>query len=80
MVPSAGRLVWFRRDLRATQVNGARRSRIRTFIKKVENAIASGDKEAASAALRAAQVELSKHPRWSAPFYWAGLVLQGEYR
>ncbi len=35
-------------------VNKARRSRIRTFLRKVEEAIASGDKDAAAAALRAA--------------------------
>jgi CHAT domain-containing protein len=33
-----------------------------------------------AAALRAAQVEMSKHERWSAPYYWAGFVLQGEYK
>ncbi|SIT81203.1 30S ribosomal protein S20 [Pontibaca methylaminivorans] len=43
-----------------TAVNKARRSRIRTFIRKVEEAIASGDKDAASAALRAAQPELMR--------------------
>lgn len=42
------------------QVNKARRSRIRTFLRKVEEAIASGDKEAASAALKAAQPELMR--------------------
>jgi CHAT domain-containing protein/Tfp pilus assembly protein PilF len=31
-------------------------------------------------ALRAAQLELARHPRWSAPFYWAGFILQGEWR
>jgi CHAT domain-containing protein/tetratricopeptide (TPR) repeat protein len=31
-------------------------------------------------ALRTAQLELARHPRWSAPFYWAGFVLQGEWR
>ena len=41
-------------------INKARRSRIRTFIRKVEEAIASGDKEAATAALRAAQPELMR--------------------
>jgi CHAT domain-containing protein len=30
-------------------------------------------------ALRTAQLELSRDPRWSAPFYWAGFVLQGEW-
>jgi CHAT domain-containing protein len=31
-------------------------------------------------ALRQAQLELSRQPRWSAPFFWAGFVLQGEWR
>jgi CHAT domain-containing protein len=30
-------------------------------------------------ALRMAQLELSQDRRWSAPFYWAGFVLQGEW-
>ena len=42
------------------QVNKARRSRIRTFLRKVEEAIASGDKDAATAALRSAQPELMR--------------------
>lgn len=41
-------------------INKARRSRIRTFVRKVEEAIASGDKDAAAAALRAAQPELAR--------------------
>ncbi|MFD1160208.1 30S ribosomal protein S20 [Roseovarius aestuarii] len=41
-------------------VNKARRSRIRTHLRKVEEAIASGDKDAAVAALRAAQPELMR--------------------
>ena len=41
-------------------INKARRSRIRTYLRKVEEAIASGDKEAATAALRAAQPELMR--------------------
>ncbi|MFD0860005.1 30S ribosomal protein S20 [Roseovarius aquimarinus] len=41
-------------------INKARRSRIRTFLRKVEEAIASGDKTAAEAALRAAQPELMR--------------------
>ncbi len=43
-----------------TEVNKARRSRIRTFLRKVEEAIASGDKTAAQAALQAAQPELMR--------------------
>jgi small subunit ribosomal protein S20 len=41
-------------------INKARRSRIRTYLRKVEEAIASGDKEAATAALRAAQPEIMR--------------------
>lgn len=32
------------------------------------------------AALRAAQIALSREPRWQAPYYWAGFVLQGNWR
>ncbi len=41
-------------------VNKARRSRIRTFLRKVEEAIASGDATVAEAALKAAQPELAR--------------------
>ena len=41
-------------------VNKARRSRIRTYLRKVEEAIASGDKDAAASALRVAQPELMR--------------------
>jgi small subunit ribosomal protein S20 len=41
-------------------VNKARRSRIRTYLRKVEEAIASGDQDAATVALRAAQPELMR--------------------
>ena len=41
-------------------VNKARRSRIRTFLRKVEEAIASGDQAAAQDALKAAQPELMR--------------------
>lgn len=47
-----------RQTERRTAVNKARRSRIRTFLRKVEEAIASGNKDAAVDALRAAQPEL----------------------
>ena len=33
-----------------------------------------------AAALREAQIALSKQKRWSSPYYWAGFVLQGEWR
>jgi small subunit ribosomal protein S20 len=44
-----------RKIARRTQVNRARVSRVRTYLRKVEEAIASGDKAAASAALKEAQ-------------------------
>jgi small subunit ribosomal protein S20 len=49
-----------RRNARRTDVNTARTSRIRTFIKKVEAAIESGDKAAAASALHAAQPEIMR--------------------
>jgi CHAT domain-containing protein/Tfp pilus assembly protein PilF len=33
-----------------------------------------------AAALRAAQVSMWKERRWSAPYYWAGFIIQGEWR
>ena len=45
---------------RRTAINKTRRSRIRTFLRKVEEAIESGDKDAATAAFRAAQPELMR--------------------
>ena len=41
-------------------INKARRSRIRTYLRKVEEAIASGNKDDAAAALKAAQPELMR--------------------
>jgi len=34
----------------------------------------------AAAALRAAQLSVWKEKRWDAPYYWAGFVLQGEWK
>ncbi len=45
---------------RRAAVNKMRRSRIRTYLRKVEEAIASGDNAAAAAALKAAQPELMR--------------------
>ena len=45
---------------RRQDVNKARRSRIRTFLRKVEEAIASGGADAAALALKAAQPELAR--------------------
>jgi small subunit ribosomal protein S20 len=49
-----------RRAKRRTVINGARVSRIRTAVKKVESAIATGDKGAAAAAFKDAQPELQR--------------------
>ena len=49
-----------RRNDRRAEINGARVSRIRTFLKKVESALDGGDKGAAAAALAAAQPELMR--------------------
>lgn len=45
---------------RRTAVNKARRSRVRTYLRKVEEAIASGDKAAADEAFKCAQPELHR--------------------
>jgi len=49
-----------RRNANRTAINGARVSRIRTFIKAVESAIASGKKDDAAAALKKAQPEMAR--------------------
>ena len=49
-----------RRDERKTDINISRRSRIRTYIKRVEAAIDEGNKDAANAALKEVQPELMR--------------------
>ena len=49
-----------RRIARRTAVNTARRSRIRSFMRKVEEAIASGDVKTAAEALKSAQPEIMR--------------------
>ena len=49
-----------RRNDRRAEINGARVSRVRTFVKKVESAINAGDKATASAALALAQPEIMR--------------------
>ncbi|KPL68759.1 30S ribosomal protein S20 [Erythrobacter sp. SG61-1L] len=49
-----------RRNANRAEINGARIGRIRTFVKKVEAAIAGGDKTAAADALKSAQPELAR--------------------
>lgn len=45
---------------RRTAVNKARRSRVRTYLRKVEEAIASGDQKAAQDAFKSVQPELHR--------------------
>jgi CHAT domain-containing protein len=33
-----------------------------------------------ASALRLAQSDMADDPRWHNPYYWAGFILQGEYR
>ncbi len=49
-----------RQTERRTEVNKARRSRIRTYLRRVEEAIASGNGDKATEALKAAQPELMR--------------------
>ncbi|MDQ4420528.1 30S ribosomal protein S20 [Sphingobium sp. DEHP117] len=49
-----------RRNARRTEINGNRISRIRTLVKKVESAVAAGDKDAAASALAVVQPELAR--------------------
>ncbi len=59
--PSAKKRI--RQTARRTEVNRRRLSRVRTAIRKVEEAIASGDKEKASAAFREAQPNMMRGAR-----------------
>lgn len=49
-----------RQTAKRTARNKARKSRVHTFVRKVEEAVAAGDKDAALAAFRAAQPELQR--------------------
>ncbi|GGA89471.1 30S ribosomal protein S20 [Brucella endophytica] len=56
--PSAKKAV--RKIEARTEVNKARRSRVRTFLRKFEDAVASGNKTAAEAAFKAAEPEVMR--------------------
>lgn len=49
-----------RRNERRTEINKARVSRVRSYIRKVEEAIEGGDQTAAASALQAAQPEIMR--------------------
>ena len=49
-----------RQTIKRTERNKSRKSRVRTFVKKVESALSLGNKEQAIIALREAQPELQR--------------------
>jgi len=49
-----------RKIARRNEVNKSRQSRVRTYVRKVEEAIATGDKKAATVALKAAEPEIMR--------------------
>ena len=49
-----------RKITKRTEINKVRRSRMRTYLRKVEEAIAAGDQAAAAAALRAAEPQIMR--------------------
>lgn len=51
------------RNSKRSVINGARKSRVRTFVKKVEAAIAASDKETAAVAFKTAESELMRSVR-----------------
>ena len=51
------------RNSKRSVIIGARKSRVRTFVKKVEAAIAASDKETAAAAFKTAESELMRSVR-----------------
>ena len=51
------------RNSKRSVINGARKSRVRTFVKKVEAAIAASDKETAATAFKTAESELMRSVR-----------------
>ncbi len=49
-----------RKIIKRTEVNKSRRSRMRSFVRKVEEAITGGDPSVAAAALRSAEPEMMR--------------------
>ncbi len=60
MANSASARKRIRQSVKRPALNHARQSRMRTFVKKVETAIAGGNKQDAVAALQAAQPEMQR--------------------
>ena len=47
---------------------------LKRFLRKLEK-----EKMSHPEALREAQIEIAAQPRWAAPYYWSGFVLQGDW-
>lgn len=60
MANHASALKRIRRNARRAEINGARRGRIRTFIKKIELALTAGDVKTAEEAFKNAQPEIQR--------------------
>lgn len=60
MANHASALKRIRRNARRAEINGARRGRMRTFIKKVELALTAGNAQEAEEALKNAQPEIQR--------------------
>jgi small subunit ribosomal protein S20 len=60
MANTASAKKMIRKTAKRTAINRGRRSRIRTFIRKVEEALATGNKTAAAEALRSAEPEIMR--------------------
>jgi CHAT domain-containing protein/tetratricopeptide (TPR) repeat protein len=50
------------------------------LMKRFYQAMLGPERMTPAAALRAAQLDVMKQPRWRAPYYWAPFVLQGDWR
>ncbi len=50
------------------------------LMKRFYAALLGDEHRSPAAALRLAQVQMRRDRRWNAPYYWAGFVLQGEWR
>ena len=60
MANHASSKIRIRRNARRAEINGARTSRVRTFLKKIEKALEAGNAKDAEAAFKAAQPELQR--------------------
>jgi CHAT domain-containing protein len=50
------------------------------FMARFYKAMLNRSGQSPASALRQAQLEMLKDKRWQSPYFWAGFVLQGEWR